>query len=204
MGLLIDFFCLIALFAGLATIKRTYHLWPLHIFLVASQLTNMVFFYTTDEVFRTNIYTRFAIVQNIAFIIIFRGILKLQQYLILIFFSLFFYTSMITNDSFANPSKLYKSINAAFPALIIVAGCMLYFFNLIKSPYARSPFKTSSFWIVLGLLFRYLFVIPIIFWGVYLDSYDLRITAIMPLIVEFTYILLYICLTNAFICKVEN
>jgi len=81
---------------------------------------------------------------------------------------------------------------------------MVYFFNIVRSQDAVNPFKTSSFWIVLGLLFRYLLIIPMVFWDTYVQSYSLQITNLIPSIIEFFYILLYICLTKAFLCKVMN
>jgi hypothetical protein len=204
MGPLIDFFCLLALTVGLLTIRRTYYLWPLHVFLVASEITNLVFFYTENVALRTNIHARFNIIQIAAFILIFKEILKLKQYKIFIILSACSFGIILLKIPFFSAPYSTYSIASAVPSLLIVSACMIYFFNVVRSAYTVNPFRTSSFWIVLGLLFRYLFVIPMIFWQIYLHPYDLRITSLLPYITEFFYILLYICLTKAFLCKIKN
>ena len=84
MGLIIDFFCITVLITGLLRIKDTYRLWPMLVFLTASEITNIALYIPLPPNTSRHIYMSFIIVEAGCFVIFFKDILKLKQFLFIV------------------------------------------------------------------------------------------------------------------------
>lgn len=201
MTLIIHICCSLAILLGLITLKKTYRLWPMHIFLIASEITNIFFLLSHSDILVGNIYIVFVIVEAGAFTFIFKDIVKLKQFLfmILCLFVLFF--TVVTNG---HPGPYLYSFLRISPPLIIVIGCSFYFYNLLEDPYSEGVLKSSYFWIVIGALLHFITNIPALFLAENIEELYPRLLSISLTVVRFFYIVLYLCIIKAFLCRNSN
>ncbi len=201
MGLVIHICCSLAILIGLFTLKKTYQLWPMHIFLISSEITNIFFLLSHSDNLVLNIYINFVAVEAGAFIIIFKDIVKLKQFLFMIvcLFVLFFTVVMIKHADF----YLYSFLRVS-PSLIIIIGCSFYFYNLLKAPYSGGLLKSPYFWIVIGASLHFMTNIPALFLSENLGDLYPRLFFISLTTIRVFYVVLYLCIIKAFLCSNKN
>ncbi len=202
MGILIDIFCLIALITGLLTIKKTYSLWPMHIFLIASEITNLAFVFLSSEDTVNYIYTNFIIIEGAVFVFIFKDMIKLKQFLFLVLFS--FFVILIIKLKISSSNAGLNTFLRVSPSIIIITGCIFYITNLFRNPYSGTLTKSPYFWIIAGASFHFILNFPAIFFVLNLGDLYPTLKIITSVIIEFSYIILYLFLTKAFLCKNSN
>lgn len=202
MGILIDIFCITALITGLLTIKKTYSLWPMHIFLIASEITNLAFIFFPSENEVHFIYANFIIIEGAAFVFIFKDMIKLKQFLFLVLLG--FIVLLIIKLKILPSNTGINTFLRVSPSLIIIIGCIFYVTNLFRNPYSAKLTKSPYFWILAGASLHFLLNFPAIFFASNLGSIYPRLSAITSVIIEFSYIILYIFLTKAFLCRNSN
>lgn len=201
MTLIVNICCSLAILIGLFTLKKTYRLWPMHLFLIASETTNIFFLLSHSDVIRGTIYNVFLIVEAGAFIFIFKDILNLKQYIFIVLcMYILFFILMATQT--AN-QYLFTVLRIA-PSVIIVLGCFFYFYNLLRDPYSDRVSKSPFFWIVTGSLLHFLTNIPTSFLTYNIGELFPRLFFISLTIVRFFYVILYLCIIKAFLCRNRN
>ncbi len=201
MTLIVNICCSLAILIGLFTLKKTYRLWPMHIFLIASEITNIFFLLSNSDIILGTIYNVFLIVEASVFIFIFKDILKLKQFifLVLCMYTLFFI--LITTQTV---SQYLFTVLRVTPSVIIVTGCFFYFYNLLSDPYSSRVSKSPFFWIVTGSLLHFLTNIPTLFLSYNIGDLFPKLFFISLTIVRFFYVILYLCIIKAFLCRNRN
>ena len=201
MGLIVDIFCISVFITGIINIKYTYRLWPMLVFLTASEITNITFYISLPLNANRHIYMNFIIVEAGCFIIFFKDFLKLKQFLLIVtgaLFLLFIFINIKKGDIFLTT---FLSVS---PALLIIIGCAFYFFNLLKEPYSGSPTKSPYFWLVTGACFHFLLTFPSSFFKGILKGHYLMLESINSITIELSYLTLYLCILKAFLCRNSN
>lgn len=201
MELIVDFFCISVLITGIIRIKTTYRLWPMLVFLIASEITNIALYISLPMVSKNHIYMSFVIVEAASFVIVFKDILKLKQFLFIVTCSIFLlliYTNIKSRDI------AFTTLVRVSPPIIIIIGCIFYFYNLLKETYSGNPIKFSHFWIVAGASFRFLLSFPTSFSHQILTGKNLMLDTISIYSIELSYLVLYLCILKAFLCKNSN
>ncbi|MBK8087049.1 MAG: hypothetical protein IPK31_03295 [Chitinophagaceae bacterium] len=201
MGLIIDFFCITVLITGLLRIKDTYRLWPMLVFLTASEITNIALYIPLPPNTSRHIYMSFIIVEAGCFVIFFKDILKLKQFLFIVacaLLLLFVFINIRSRDI------AFTTFVRVSPPILIVFGCTFYFFNLLRETYSGSPAKSPHFWIVAGASLHFLLSFPSSFFNQILIDRYLLLETISSITTEFSYLILYLCIFKAFLCKTSN
>lgn len=201
MTLIIHICCSLAILIGFITLKKTYKLWSMHIFLIASETTNIFFLLSQSEIIVGTIFNIFIIVEAGAFIFIFKDIVKLKQFLLLILCLYILFFTVITCEHIS--LYLFTFLRIA-PSLIILIGCSFYFYNLLKDPYSNGVIKSPYFWIVIGALLHFITNIPTSFLSQSIGELYPRLFFISLFIIRFFYTVLYLCITKAFLCSNKN
>jgi hypothetical protein len=99
--------------------------------------------------------------------------------------------------------KTFHTITYSIGCLLVVAGCIFYFFELFQSTHSVNLLREPAFWICSGLLFFYCCTFPLIgFWN-FLPGLSNIILQNLNNILTFLNILLYSLFSIAFLCKIR-
>lgn len=99
--------------------------------------------------------------------------------------------------------KSFHTITYSIGCLLVVAACILYFFELFQSTHSVNLIKEPAFWICSGLLFFYCCTFPLIGLWNYLHNLPGIILRNLNYILTFLNILLYSLFSIAFLCKLR-
>ena len=99
--------------------------------------------------------------------------------------------------------RSFHTITYSIGCLLVVAGCMYYFFELFQSTHSVNLVKEPAFWICSGLLFFYCCTFPLIGLWNYLPGLPKIILKNLNYILTFLNILLYSLFSIAFLCKMR-
>lgn len=93
----------------------------------------------------------------------------------------------------------YKT--TAFQLILLVLLCMVYYYEILKLKSEENLFKRPSFWITTSLFFYCLTIIPFILITEELESIYKPLVNVFYALHDLTFALIFIALTNAFLCK---
>jgi hypothetical protein len=99
--------------------------------------------------------------------------------------------------------RSFHTITYSIGCLLVVAGCIFYFFELFQSTRSVNLLKEPAFWICSGLLFFYCCTFPLIGLWNFLPGLSDIILKNLNDILTFLNILLYSLFSIAFLCKIR-
>ena len=107
------------------------------------------------------------------------------------------------NIIFIQKITVFNTITYAFGALIIVATCVYFFFELFQLSYPVNIARLPAFWICAGLLFFYACTFPVFGLANFMQSAPWVIIRNLKTIVNLLNIFLYSSFIIAFLCGIR-
>ena len=109
----------------------------------------------------------------------------------------------VINIVFIQKLKTFHTMSYALGCLVIVAGCVYYFFELFKLPKSPKLKNNPAFWICSGILFFYCCSFPLFGLSNFLSDISKLIIKNIYKIVTILNIFLYTLFTIAFLCRLK-
>jgi hypothetical protein len=145
----------------------------------------------------------FYMVFNFSFLLfVLREIIVEKLFKKVILFSIIvFVLFSLANIIYVQKPVIWNSMSYALGALLVVAYCIYYFFELFKKPISTKLTREPPFWIVCGLLFFYCCSFPLFGLNNFLADAPLVLLRNLGSILILLNILLYLLFAIAFLCR---
>jgi len=123
---------------------------------------------------------------------------------IFLYFLLLYLLLSLLNFFLVQKTAVFNTITSSFGSLLIVSGCIYYFWELFQQRFFVNLVRQPAFWIASGLLFYYAVSFPL--QSMLNFIHDLSYTTLQNLFTIFILlnIFLYLSFTIAFLCRLKT
>ena len=117
------------------------------------------------------------------------------------FINVYLFALIISHDTPAvfAPTITFKILAVQLTMLVVL--CILYYYEVLKVKSEKNLFNRPSFWITSSLFFYCLTIIPFFLIRVELKNNYKSLVQLFFSVHDFSFALIFIALTNAFLCK---
>jgi len=149
------------------------------------------------------IYNIFCAIEYCFYLYVISCFIHSSKMRLIIRYALALYAAIALIDILHIQKTTFASLETSLGSVMIIVGCVYYFFELFQYPKPVNLAREPSFWICLGLLIFYCGYLPYIGLMMFFASVSQRIINALALLLIIVNIVMYSLFMVAFLCRIK-